>query len=446
MEQKIKIGAIAVIALLVIAGIATAVVLTNTGDDKNNSSKKVDTDFASMTWGDVVAEARGQTVNWYIWDGDVNVNKFIENDVSAEAEKYGVKINLVGVSDPAHIVTKVRTELNNGITKNGSVDMAWLCAAYFKELKENKCLFGNEWAWTLPNTSLVDWSIDSIQNDAGTPVEGYESPWGTSEFQLVVYDPSNTIEKMPTNFIEFMEWAKSNPNKFTYCSPVGGDAFYGLALMKSILYELDNDGSGGYKLYTGTEPGYERYTPDKWANKTQSEFEEATNYLWKYLKDLDAVDYEGSGKYPVRSVINQALTNKQVLFSFTNASAGVTPEVRNGIIPRGSHPIPMTTGLADTNYQLIPLNATSKAGAMVVANILLQPDMQAKWLSQTGNNISISEGKMTPTMLKTYNDNVDRDPDTYLTSEQIAASSAPDVTSSLIPWMQEIWKKKISGS
>ena len=53
---------------------------------------------------------------------------------------------------------------------------------------------------------------------------------------------------------------------------------------------------------------------------------------------------------------------------------------------------------------------------------------------------------MTPTMLKTYNDNVDRDPGTFLTSEQIAASSAPDVTSSLIPWMQEIWKKKISGS
>ena len=445
-SKQTKIMAIVVVAILVIAAVA-AVVITNQNDSKSQS-RDADTKFTSMSWADIVKEANGQTVNWYLWDGDVNVNSFIDNEVSTEAAKYGITINRIGIASPHDIVVKVNNEIAAGKTTGGSVDLAWLNGTNFSELKANGNLFGHEWAWTLPNTTLVNWNVSSIASDMGVAVDGYESPWGTAEFQLLFHATSDMKSVSFTNFSEFYDWCVGEGSgKFTYSALNGNDSFYGLAFLKSLLYELDNDGSGGWTQYSGSEAGYMRYTSDKWANKTESDFEKATEYLWAYLEGLSSHMYTGDGDYPVRSVINNALVNNQINVSFTYASAGTSAEIKSGVLPSGTSPVAMKTGVADTNYVMIPSNANSKAAAMVVANILLEPVMQAKWLTKTGNNVSINEDQINTDVMKDrYHENLVRDEGTYLTPQQIADSSQPDVTSGNVSnWLIKIWEKRIAA-
>lgn len=440
--------AIAVAAVVVVAAVGVVIYMSGDGP---SGTRNADEKFADMSWGDVLAEARGQTVNWYLWDGDVNVNSFIDNQVAAEAAKYGVTINRIGVGDMNLILSKVAAEVQAGKkVSGGSVDMAWLNGANFAYLKENDLLFGNEWAWTLPNTSLVDWNRALISSDMGLPTEGYESPWGTAQFQLIFSEGTQAVPASITDFTSLMAWVKANPGKFTYPSLTGDDAFYGLAFVKSLLYELEYDPTLGWKEYDpaahGGVQGWERYTPDKWEGKTQAYFEYETRYVWNYLKEMEPNLYKvGTAvQHPLRSATNQLLKvdgTGGISLSYTYTSAGLSAEIRSGVLPATAKPIPMQTGVADTNYVLIPVNASSKAGAMVVANILLQPDMQAQWLTLTGNGVSISPDRLAPAQKDMYDDLIDRIPGSYLPDSTIEASAMPDVCGHLTDWMRSSWTK-----
>jgi ABC-type uncharacterized transport system, periplasmic component len=466
--EKKQIMAIAIVSVMVVA----AAGLYFLWPDEKTGTKNADTEFGEMNWGDVIAEARGQTVNFYMWGGSSEINDFIDNQVADEAAKYGVKLNRVPL-DGLDIRNKVINEINSGKTSGGSVDIAWLNGANFKALVEGDYLFGDDWALQVPNTLLVDWSNESIASDMGTPVDGYESPWGTAQFQLIYNKPSSgtasTVvplsngSEVPTDFIELMEWVTLNTGRFTYAAPVGGDNFSGVAFIKSVMYELDNDGAGGYKLYDKTAPsnaawlgleGWERFTEDgpfatindKYWNGTSAEkaqaladFKDLTAYVWKYLQDMDSKLYKSGGEFISKAATDAAVKNGVINFTYTYSSSGTSAAINAGILPSGAKPIPMKTGLADTNYVLIPGNASSKAGAMVVANILLQPDMQALWMSLCGSGIAVSLDKMTEPMLAEFNANADRLPGTYLTGEQIAASSAPDVSGWAFPMIADVW-------
>jgi hypothetical protein len=56
--------------------------------------------YEGQTWADIVAEARGQTVNFYMWGGSDLINRWVTEEVGqAVKEQYGVTLNLVPVAD-----------------------------------------------------------------------------------------------------------------------------------------------------------------------------------------------------------------------------------------------------------------------------------------------------------------------------------------------------------
>ncbi|MBE2224639.1 MAG: extracellular solute-binding protein, partial [Anaerolineae bacterium] len=134
--------------------------------------------YDSQTWADIVAEANGQEVNFYMWGGSDLINKWVIETVGqAVNEQYGITLNLVPVADSPEYVNKVLGEKEAGRDEDGSVDLVWVNGENFRTMRQGDLLYG-EWAQFLPNMIYVNQGDPSVANDFGLPVEGYESPYG----------------------------------------------------------------------------------------------------------------------------------------------------------------------------------------------------------------------------------------------------------------------------
>ena len=45
-----------------------------------------------------------------------------------------------------------------------------------------------------------------MKNDMGDPVNGYESPWGTAQFQMIYDSAKYNVSELPQNFAQFQTW------------------------------------------------------------------------------------------------------------------------------------------------------------------------------------------------------------------------------------------------
>ena len=58
------------------------------------------TTYTSPQWNKILKEAKGQTVNWYMWGGGAKINTYVNDYIGAEAKKLGIP--LIGVVDSNH--------------------------------------------------------------------------------------------------------------------------------------------------------------------------------------------------------------------------------------------------------------------------------------------------------------------------------------------------------
>ena len=187
--------------------------------------------YEGQAWVDILAEAEGQTVNWYMWGGQDNINAWVTGQVGqAVAEQYGVTLNMVPLADTVEAVNKVLGEKEAGKDDDGSVDMIWINGENFRTLRQADLLFG-PWAQFLPNTVNVNWDDPSVSNDLGLAVEYYESPYGKAQFVLS-YD-SARVPEPPASIEDLIAWVKENPGLFTYPAPPD---FTGTAFVMHICY------------------------------------------------------------------------------------------------------------------------------------------------------------------------------------------------------------------
>ena len=139
----------------------------------------------AMSWDDIVAEASGEEVFFYMWGGSDAINEFVQGYMGERlAEEYGITLNMVPVTDAGVFVNKVTGEKQAGRTEDGSVDLMWINGENFRTMKENDLLFG-PYADMLPNMAYVDETNPVVELDFGFPVEGYESPYGGAQFVVV---------------------------------------------------------------------------------------------------------------------------------------------------------------------------------------------------------------------------------------------------------------------
>ena len=309
-------------------------------------------------WDSIVSAARGQRLNWYLWGGSESINRFVDEFYGKPlAERYGITLNRVPLADTVDAVNQVLNEKEAGINP-GAIDLIWINGENFLSLKQADMLL-SDWSRRLPNAALVDWDNPAIYLDFGEPVEGYESPWSSAQFQFI-YDAARMSEnELPRSYAELLTWAKANPGRFTYIAP-GPGAFQGTRFVKGALFEL----SGDAKQWLA----YDEATWNQWAPE-----------LWAYLNELKPYLWRQGATYPQdENELHSLFANGEVDFSITQAIAGAGPLIAEGLVPATARAFVFDDFMiGDFNYVAIPKNAPNKAAALVLANMILEPELQA---------------------------------------------------------------------
>lgn len=325
------------------------------------ASAAADTDDAELNlddWPAVEAAARGQTVNWYLWGGSDSINRFVDEFYGqALKERYDITLNRVPLGDTVEAVNQVLSEKEAG-RDPGAVDMIWINGENFLSLKQADMLYP-DWSRRLPNARLVDWENPAVNLDFGEPVEGYESPWSSAQFQLIYDSVRLSPEQLPRSYAGLLEWARANPGRFTYIAP-GPGAFQGTRFVKGALFEL----SGG---------------AEQWLEFDQALWDRWSPELWAYLNELKPYLWRAGETYPKdENELHALFANGEVGFSITQAIAGAGPLIAEGLVPKTARAFVFDDFMiGDFNYVAIPKNAPHKAAALVLANLILQPELQA---------------------------------------------------------------------
>ncbi len=71
----------------------------------------------ALTWSEILAHARGQTVDWYMYGGLLSANAYVNGYLAPRIEElYGIKLRQVPIKDIAEVVGKILVEKQAGKT------------------------------------------------------------------------------------------------------------------------------------------------------------------------------------------------------------------------------------------------------------------------------------------------------------------------------------------
>ena len=306
-------------------------------------------------WEEVVAEARGQTVDWFMWGGSPAVNAYVNGYVAEELQsRYGITLRQGPVKDIAEVVGKLVIEKQAGKDSGGNVDLMWINGENFRTCKRNDLLYG-PFAHRLPNQKLVNWENPSVRSDFGEPVDGLESPWGSAQV-VMIYDTAR-LPQPPRTVGALLEWIKQNPGRFAYPAPPD---FTGSVFVRHIFYHVAGD-------------------VQRWQGAfDQAAFERAASETYRLLRELAPYLWRQGQTYPESPVrLNTLFADGEVDFSFSYHQAEASRNIIDGLFPETVRTFVFEEGtIANTHFVAVPFNAADKAGAMVVANFLLSPEAQ----------------------------------------------------------------------
>jgi putative spermidine/putrescine transport system substrate-binding protein len=301
-------------------------------------------------------EARGTTVNFFMYGGDEAINSYVDDYVAPRlAGEHGITLERTPLPDTADAVNKLLNERSAGSgEEDGTIDLVWINGENFATGAEANLWFG-PWAEGLPNARYVDWESDDIKRDFGYPVEGREAPWGKAQF-VMIYD-SEQVQEPPRNMDELLAWAEDNPGRFAYPAPPD---FTGNAFVEQVFY--------------GTTGDIERYQEPF----DEAVFEEEAPQTWEYLNELEPNLWREGRTYPESSsALEELYANGEVWINMSYNPQLAQRQVNNGLFPESTRTYVFEEGtLSNTHYVAIPFNAPNKEGAQVVANLLQSPEAQ----------------------------------------------------------------------
>lgn len=438
-------------------------------------AKSVETDLTEMTWDEILAEADGQSVVLNVYDADTQVAKYW-NTIVELAKDYGIEVTIV--SETADTDARMIADYEAGDV--ASYDMTWGYYGYaFKPYHDAGILWGDnneQWVKYLPNSQYIDWSVNTYQYDCGLPVNYMQSPlMGLTPMLIYLsteYDASlawnetrtdengNTICGLFHNLSELYQWVQMYPGKFTYLDLAGSGAFHGKGFVKSVIYELTDDGNGGWMpVYEEADDMATRYEKIEanakmwyeWINSeeaTQEAFVEKASYVWAYLNDIepyllqgDAGALYGSDAYAMADYVNSGV----LATSFTT-SFSISPKLQNdpSYLSGAGQAYMMQTSVFAADFMAITKNSDSKAACMVLANLMMDPKVQADGFAVTGNTYNLDLTKLGEED-QAYFEEVFANliPGTTPSSEDLANYSHVDIGGSIGAWLTDCWTQNV---
>ena len=308
-------------------------------------------------WQDVLDQARGQTVYFHAWGGDPKINAFITWLGEQAQARHGVALEQVKLAATADAVARVLAEKEAGQTSGGAVDLIWINGENFAAMKSRGLLFG-PFAESLPNWPLVDTKgKPATVTDFTLPTEGYESPWAMA--QLVFEYDSEIVKEPPQTLEDIEKYITRNPGRFTYPQPPD---YLGLTFLKQVAHG------------TMADPAV-----------LQSPVEDATYAdqiapLWAFLDRIHPALWRKAQAFPQNEpALGQLLADGEIDISFAFNPGRASAEIAAGTLPDTIRTFVLKGGtIGNASFVAIPFNAAHRAGALVIANLILDPEVQAR--------------------------------------------------------------------
>ena len=308
-------------------------------------------------WQATLKAAKGQTVYWHAWGGDTKINDFIAF-VGTEAEaRYGVRIEQVKLAATADAVARVVAEKAAGQTEGGAVDLIWINGENFAAMKAAGLLHG-PFATQLPNWPLVDVvGKPAVTTDFTLPTEGFESPWAMA--QLVFEYDQARVAVPPASLNALKDWIIANPGRFAYPQPPD---YLGVTFLKQVLYGVMAD------------PAMLQKPLD------EASYEAAVAPLWAFLDAIHPSVWRGGKAFPASEpALGQLLADGEIAISLAFNPGRASAEIAAGNLQDSFRTFVLEGGtIGNASFVAIPFNAAHRAGAMVVADLLLDPAVQAR--------------------------------------------------------------------
>lgn len=374
-------------------------------------------------WNGVLEAAKGKTVSWYGWGGSEPRNTWITTVLApALKEKYQITLNLVGmgIND---ILTKLSGEMQAGV-KEGSIDFIWINGENFFSAKQNGYIWGPFTDYLPSFNAYIDKQSPEVLYDFGSPVEGYEAPYGKAQMQMWI--DSSKVQNPPKNSDEFLAFCQQYPGQITYPEP--GD-FTGTAFISCLIAGVI--GKSSFEVLSSLE------------NPTLESVKEVVSKGLDYLRSLNPYLWKRGTTFPADlATVDTMYADGELVM---NMGYGA-PEalVRSGALAPTTRSFIFDTGtVGNTNFMAIAKNSANKAAAMVAINELMSPEMQ---LSQYKNltNISVLDmSKLSDGERRAFDDvelGVSQLPLKELLDHRIVEAAGP-----VIPLLEELWHKEVVG-
>ena len=433
----------------------------------------VETSLASMTWDDVLAEAKGQTVTFLAW-GSGGADPFVQQwwDKLAEdvKSKYDVTIEYSEFDQAEY--AKITTDLENG--SDATYDIFWYTGAMTAPIRATgKGVFGENWVTKLANYKYLDPKNNYVTFDGAAPTDGEESPFQGLNPSLVystdLWDhkigwdqEANGKKGLPSNFTELAQWTATNPGKFTYMDLTGAGSFHGLFFLKAILAELTSDGNGGWKaVYDEGDSADARrkkiednieqwYTWSSGSDASEEAFYEKADYLWAFLNEIKPNLLQGDGGPAYMATapdMMQRVIAGDLACTFTTCTS---VSERVAAAPDSYMPNPaiymLQTSVGAWDYAVIMSNAKAKAAAMVVCNEMLDPSQQAIAFQTTGNGYNVDYDLLDTNQKKEFDDTIAAMGILSPSTEEIAQQSYVDKFGKVAAWIPTGWDKYVQSA
>ncbi len=317
---------------------------------KRNQADAID---FNSSWEKIAEVAKGQKVNFYMWSGDAQINKFIDNYLAQRLKKqYEITLNRVPITDIKDTINKLVVE-KQAAKKVGSIDLIWINGENFKAAKQNGLLWGPI-AKLIPNVDkyLRD---QTLEYDFGEPIENLEVTYGEAQFVLI-YNRARQIGPFGS-MAELEELVKKHPGQFTYPAPPD---FTGSAFVRQVIYE--------------TTGGYQQYLKPFDQAKVAKQLKPA----WDFLNRLEPYLWRQGKTYPESiGKLNQLYSAGEVAFTMGYHPLTAENKIKEGSFPKSSQTFLLDQGtLFNNHYLTIPFNAPQKAAALVAINEIISPAVQ----------------------------------------------------------------------
>lgn len=389
--------------------------------EEGNAESTVSTEAGS--WESIVEEAKGTTVTFYGWGGDDQLNAWLDDYFApVMKEKYDITMERVPMNIE-DILSQLSGELTAG-KKDGDIDMIWINGENFRTTKDNNMLYGpflNE----LPNyEAYFDQDDEENNYDFCYPIEGYEAPYGKAQLVMMADTAVVSEDSLPKSTEELLEFCKANKGKVTY--PALPD-FTGSAFVRNIIYDIC-----GYEQFMDMEA-------DKEAVK------EAIEPALEYLRSLNPYLWNEGKTFPEASTtVDNMFADGELVLNMTYGAYDVATGIENGTYSETTTSFQFDKGtIGNTNYIAIAANSENPVGAMVAINEMMSPEVQASRF-ETIRTIPVVSYDTLNDEQKNAFDSVEIGKG-VIPQDELLSKRLPEMPSSLVPIIEEIWQEEVVG-